>query len=72
MAAAAPSAVNANQSPAVTAVVQPVRNGQPRQQRQLPEAGFDGVLVAGIGAGLTGAGWLLMLAGGRRLRRRSR
>jgi hypothetical protein len=45
---------------------------QPHQQRQLPEAGFDGILVAAIGAGLTGAGWLLMLTGSRRLRRRSR
>jgi hypothetical protein len=46
--------------------------GQPHPQRQLPEAGFDGILVAAIGAGLTGAGWLLMLTGSRRLRRRSR
>jgi hypothetical protein len=48
------------------------RGGQPHQQRQLPAAGFDGILVAAIGAGLTGAGWLLMLTGSRRLRRRSR
>jgi hypothetical protein len=46
--------------------------GQPHQQRQLPEAGFDGILVAAIGAGLTGGGWLLMLTGSRRIRRRSR
>lgn len=48
------------------------QDGQPHQQRQLPEAGFDGILVAAIGTGLTGAGWLLMLTGSRRLRRRSR
>lgn len=45
---------------------------QPQEQRRLPDAGFDGILVAAIGAGLTGAGWLLMLTGSRRLRRRSR
>jgi predicted cobalt transporter CbtA len=48
------------------------RNGQSHQERQLPEAGFDGILVAAVGAGLTGAGWLLMLTGSRRIRRRSR
>jgi hypothetical protein len=49
------------------------RDGQPhQQQRHLPDAGFDGIVVAAIGTGLTGAGWLLMLAGSRRLRRRSR
>jgi hypothetical protein len=47
-------------------------NGQPHEQRQLPAAGFDGILVAAIGTGLTGAGWLLMLTGSRRMRRRSR
>jgi ABC-type uncharacterized transport system permease subunit len=47
-------------------------DGQPHQHRQLPDAGFDGIVVAAIGTGLTGAGWLLMLAGSRRLRRRSR
>jgi len=49
-----------------------VRNGHPHEQRQLPDAGFDGILVAAIGAVLTGVGWLLMLTGSRRLRRRSR
>jgi len=48
------------------------RDGQPHQQRQLPEAGFDGIVVAAIGTGLTGAGWLLMLTASRTLRRRSR
>jgi hypothetical protein len=47
-------------------------NGQPHEQHQLPAAGFDGILVAAIGTGLTGAGWLLMLTGSRRMRRRSR
>jgi hypothetical protein len=32
----------------------------------------DGMLVAAIGTALAGAGWLLLLAAGRRLRRRSR
>lgn len=58
--------------PAVSTATVAVREGQPHQQRQLPDAGFDGVVVAAIGTGLTGAGWLLMLAGSRRLRRRSR
>lgn len=58
--------------PAATMTVAAAPGGQPHQQRQLPEAGFDGILVAAIGAGLTGAGWLLMLTGSRRLRRRSR
>jgi hypothetical protein len=39
--------------------------------QQLPTAGFDGMLVAGIGTALTVGGWLLILAGGRRLRRRA-
>jgi predicted cobalt transporter CbtA len=58
--------------PAATTAVSAAPGGQPHQERQLPEAGFDGILVAAIGAGLTGAGWLLMLTGSRRLRRRSR
>jgi len=58
--------------PAASAQLAAVRDGESHQQRQLPEAGFDGVLVAAIGTGLTGAGWLLMLAGSRRIRRRSR
>ncbi len=58
--------------PAASAPAAAVGDGQPHQQRQLPEAGFDGILVAAVGAGLTGAGWLLMLTGSRRLRRRSR
>jgi hypothetical protein len=41
-------------------------------QQSLPDAGFDGMAVAAIGTGLTGAGWLLMLVGSRQLRRRSR
>ena len=57
---------------AASSTVAAVREGQPHQPRQLPEAGFDGILVAAIGTGLTGAGWLLMLAGSRRIRRRSR
>jgi hypothetical protein len=46
----------------------------PRRERpqSLPDTGFDGVAVAAIGTGLTGAGWLLMLVGSRQLRRRSR
>jgi hypothetical protein len=44
----------------------------PGRQQALPGAGFDGMAVAGIGTGLTGAGWLLMLAVSRKLRRRSR
>ena len=58
--------------PAASAAVVAVRNGHPHEQRQLPDAGFDGILVAAIGAVLTGVGWLLMLTGSRRLRRRSR
>jgi hypothetical protein len=45
--------------------------GQGHQQA-LPGAGFDGMAVAAIGTGLTGAGWLLMLIAGRQRRRRSR
>jgi hypothetical protein len=41
-------------------------------QQSLPDTGFDGMAVAAIGTGLTGAGWLLMLVGSRQLRRRSR
>jgi hypothetical protein len=41
-------------------------------QQTLPDAGFDGMAVAGIGTGLAGAGWLLMFLGSRQLRRRSR
>jgi hypothetical protein len=36
---------------------------------RLPSTGFDGMLVAAVGTALTVAGWLLMLAGSRRLRR---
>lgn len=46
--------------------------GQGHQQQPLPGAGFDGMAVAAVGTGLTGAGWLLMLAAGRQRRRRSR
>jgi predicted cobalt transporter CbtA len=73
MAAPAPGAVDrAGSMPAASAAVAAVRGGQPHQQQRLPEAGFDGILVAAIGTGLTGAGWLLMLTGSRRIRRRSR
>jgi predicted cobalt transporter CbtA len=41
-------------------------------QQSLPDTGFDGMAVAAIGTGLTGAGWLLMLVGSRQLRRRIR
>jgi predicted cobalt transporter CbtA len=61
--------------PAASATVTAARGGQQhhqQQEQQLPEAGFDGIVVAAIGTGLTGAGWLLMLTGSRRLRRRSR
>jgi predicted cobalt transporter CbtA len=72
---AAPVPVTAHRTgpaPAARTASASVRDGQPHQQRQLPDAGFDGILVAAIGTGLTGTGWLLMLAGSRRLRRRSR
>jgi predicted cobalt transporter CbtA len=74
MAAPVPGAADrAAPVPAASATVIAARGGQPHhQQQQLPEAGFDGILVAAIGTGLTGAGWLLMLTGSRRLRRRSR
>lgn len=73
MAAPVPGAAGqAGPLPAQAAARVVVRGGQPHQQRQLPDAGFDGVVVAAIGTGLTGVGWLLMLAGSRRLRRRSR
>jgi predicted cobalt transporter CbtA len=49
----------------------PATQGRGHQQ-SLPDAGFDGMAVAAIGTGLTGAGWLLMLVGSRQLRRRSR
>ena len=73
-ASAAPTPGAAGQAVPYSATSGPAagRGGQPHQQRQLPEAGFDGILVAAIGTGLTGAGWLLMLTGSRRLRRRSR
>lgn len=41
-------------------------------QPELPGAGFDGMAVAAVGTGLTGAGWLLMLLAGRQRRRGSR
>ena len=47
-------------------------DGQGHQQPALPGAGFDGMAVAAIGTGLTGAGWLLMLLAGRQRRRGSR
>jgi hypothetical protein len=40
--------------------------------RRIADTAFDGMLVAAIGTGLACAGWLLMLAASRRLRRRSR
>jgi hypothetical protein len=53
-----------------------VTAGRPAQRRgrqqSLPDTGFDGMAVAAIGTGLTGAGWLLMLVGSRQIRRRSR
>jgi len=36
---------------------------------RLPGTGFDGILVAAVGTALTVAGWLLLIAGSRRLRR---
>jgi len=45
------------------------RDPAPRRQA---DTAFDGMLVAAIGTGVAGAGWLLMLAASRRLRRRSR
>lgn len=47
-------------------------NGGRGHQQSLPDTGFDGMAVAAIGTGLTGAGWLLMFVGSRQLRRRSR
>jgi len=73
MAAAQPGAAGrAGPVPVASTVVLAGRNGPPHDQHQLPAAGFDGILVAAIGTGLTGAGWLLMLTGSRRMRRRSR
>jgi hypothetical protein len=46
--------------------------GERGHQQSLGSAGFDGMAVAAIGTGLTGAGWLLMLVASRQLRRRSR
>ena len=66
------TADRAVQVTAASAAASTGRDGLTHQQRQLPEAGFDGMLVAAIGTCLTGAGWLLMLIGSRRLRRRSR
>jgi predicted cobalt transporter CbtA len=66
------AAYRAAPSPAASTAIVAATDGQPHQHRQLPDAGFDGIVVAAIGTGLTGAGWLLMLAGSRRLRRRSR
>ena len=73
-ASAAPLPGAAGRAVAVPAASGPAagRGGQPHQERQLPEAGFDGILVTAIGTGLTGGGWLLMLTGSRWLRRRSR
>jgi len=61
----APANGLARQSAQVTA--RPGPSAQP-----LRGAGFDGMLVAAIGTAVAGAGWLLLLAAGRRLRRRSR
>jgi hypothetical protein len=36
---------------------------------RLPGTGFDGILVAAVGTALTVPGWLLLIAGSRRLRR---
>src|SRR5215471_7318765 len=68
---AAPTAGTADRAVQVTAASAAAsagQDGQPHQQRRLADAGFDGIVVAAIGTGLTGAGWLLMLAGSRRLR----
>lgn len=75
--AAAADAVPAHTVTAAAAHQQTlVTTEQPGQHREhpqsLPDTGFDGMAVAAIGTGLTGAGWLLMLVGSRRLRRRSR
>lgn len=46
-------------------------SGPAKGHDQHASTGFDGVLVAGVGAGLGTAGWLLLLAGSRRVRRRA-
>lgn len=46
--------------------------GAPPHPPRLQDSGSDGIVVAAIGTGLTGGGWLLMLLTSRRLRRRSR
>jgi hypothetical protein len=46
-------------------------SGPAKGHAQHASTGFDGVLVAGVGAGLGTAGWLLLLAGSRRVRRRA-
>jgi hypothetical protein len=48
------------------------RASQDSAPRRFAGTAFDGMLVAAIGTGVAGAGWLLMLAASRRLRRRSR
>ena len=40
-----------------------------RRLKHLPDTGFDGIAVAAVGTALTAAGWLLLIAGSRRLRR---
>jgi hypothetical protein len=57
-------AVSAHQ-PVVAARVQ--RSRAP----QLPPSEYEGMLVAAVGAGMTAGGWLLIVAGGRRLQRRA-
>lgn len=68
--------------PALAAADPPAAGGHPhgidghqetaRPARQdVPQTGVDGMLVAAIGTVLTAGGWLLILAGGRRLRRRA-
>jgi hypothetical protein len=46
-------------------------SGPAKGHAQHASTGFDGVLVAGVGAGLGTVGWLLLLAGSRRVRRRA-
>jgi hypothetical protein len=61
----APASGRAAEAPDVTAKPGP-------SARPLSGTGFDGMLVAAIGTAVAGAGWLVLLAAGRRQRRRSR